>query len=171
MTLVQPISEGDNQTPAMFLHQNIRLLRKKLNLSQEELAFRVGLNRGNIASYEKGTAEPRICNLLKLSEVFGVSAIDLAHRDLSCAASPEPCPPLQLNSGLDSNMQQIQERAEEITAVINSLYTCFQFKIKSLPEASPEILALQVHFDQMREAAQALIQDHLALIDHIRQYK
>lgn len=171
MTVLQPISEGESQTPAMFLHKNIRLLRKKLNLSQEELALRVGLNRGNIASYENGTAEPRICNLLKLSEVFGVSAIDLAHRDFSCVSNAEPCPQFSINPGFERSVQQIQDRAEEITAVINSLYTCFQFKIKSLPEATPEIMALQVHFDQMREAAQSLIQDHLSLIDHIRQYK
>ena len=67
----------------IYLNQNIRFLRKRLSLSQEELANRVGLNRGNIASYENGTAEPRICNLLKLSTLFGISIMDITQKDLS----------------------------------------------------------------------------------------
>jgi transcriptional regulator with XRE-family HTH domain len=65
-----------------FLPQNLRNLRKRMNLSQEQFAKRIGLNRGNIASYEKGTAEPKICNLLKMANLFGVSILDLTARDL-----------------------------------------------------------------------------------------
>ena len=59
------------------LKLNIRYLRKKMNLSQEELANAIGLNRGNIASYESGTAEPKIANLVKMSKLFSVPLADL----------------------------------------------------------------------------------------------
>lgn len=73
----------NGMTVSSVLSQNIRYLRKRQELSQEELALRVGLNRGNIASYENGTAEPKICNLLKLAQIFGISVTDLTQKDLS----------------------------------------------------------------------------------------
>lgn len=153
----------------MYLNQNIRALRKKLNLSQEELALRVGLNRGNIASYENGTAEPKICNLLKLSQIFGVSVIDLANRDLSAEIAgwnAEPAIAVAAEPLHDPNqLLQLRDRANEFSHVINSLYTCFQFKLKSMTECAPEIQALQVHFEQMKEVSQSLINDHLELLD------
>lgn len=154
--------------PAMYLNQNIRALRKKLNLSQEELALRVGLNRGNIASYENGTAEPKICNLLKLSKIFGVSVIDLTNRDFSAEAigwAAEPAEVLVQPLHDPDQLLHLRDRATEISQVINSLYTCFQFKLKSMTECAPEIQALQVHFEQMKEVSQSLINDHLALLD------
>lgn len=156
--------------PAMYLNQNIRALRKKLNLSQEELAMRVGLNRGNIASYENGTAEPKICNLLKLSQIFGVSVIDLANRDLSAEITgwaTEPAAAAAIPFHDPDHLLQLRDRANEISQVIHSLYTCFQFKLKSMTECAPEIQALQVHFEQMKEVSQSLINDHLALLDII----
>ena len=58
---------------ATFLASNLRLLRKKFQWSQEEFASRVGLNRGNIASYENGSTEPKVQSLLKMSELFQLS--------------------------------------------------------------------------------------------------
>ncbi len=170
MTAQPQWSDQKNPQPDMYLHRNIRALRKKLSLSQEELAVRVGLNRGNIASYENGTAEPKICNLLKLSQIFGVSVIDLAHSDLSQSGAEGVDGSSQALNGYPNSetLRHFQERAEEISRVIHSLHTCFQFKLKSLPESSPEIQAIQVHFDQMREVSQALIDDHMALLEYIR---
>lgn len=65
------MEQQDNDvTNATFLALNLRLLRKKFQWSQEEFANRVGLNRGNIASYENGATEPKIYSLLKMSELF-----------------------------------------------------------------------------------------------------
>ena len=75
--------ESLNRMASNKLPQNIRYLRKRQELSQEELALRIGLNRGNIASYENGTAEPKICNLLKLAQTFGIPITDLTQKDLS----------------------------------------------------------------------------------------
>jgi transcriptional regulator with XRE-family HTH domain len=161
--------------PAMYLNLNIRALRKKLNLSQEELALRVGLNRGNIASYENGTAEPKICNLLKLSKIFGVSVIDLANRDLSVQITELETPELAAASAVPfhdpEQLLHLRDRANEISQVIHSLYTCFQFKLKSMTECAPEVQALQMHFEQMKEVSQSLINDHLALLDILSRNK
>ena len=65
-----------------YLAENIKYLRNKLGISQEKLAEMMGMNRGNIASYEKGMAEPRIENLLKLMTIFKVELNDLVKKDL-----------------------------------------------------------------------------------------
>ncbi len=47
---------------------NIKKIRKKENLSQEELAFKAGLHRTYIGSVERGERNITILNLIKISE-------------------------------------------------------------------------------------------------------
>ena len=47
--------------------------RKQLNLSQDELAKKVGVSRTIIGNYERNTNTPSIEVLLKLTKVFQVS--------------------------------------------------------------------------------------------------
>jgi transcriptional regulator with XRE-family HTH domain len=154
-----------------FLHQNIRLLRKQLKLSQEELANRVGLNRGNIASYENGTAEPKICNLLKLSNLFGVSIIDLTQKNLDDHSHlKEASNKFQkLNANEKELMDQFAKRAEELQSVIQSIHTCFQFKAKSMQgfEQSREMMIIAMKFEELFDASENLLHNHHALIDFI----
>ncbi len=65
------------------LPQNIKHLRKLKKWSQTELAEHLGCNRGNIASYEKGVAEPNTRLLMRLSKVFDASIAQLVGEDLS----------------------------------------------------------------------------------------
>lgn len=62
---------------------NLRFLRKSRKLSQEQLAEEVGLNRGNIASYEKGDAEPNMENTLKFVKYFNIDMSDMLEKDLT----------------------------------------------------------------------------------------
>lgn len=154
----------------IFLHQNIRCLRKKLNLSQEELANRIGLNRGNIASYENGTAEPRICNLLKLSNLFGITIMDLTQRDLRDEKAFNSAVQnfQQLSEGERDLIHQFLIKAEEIEAVFRGLYTCCRFKANGLGEVPKDTQILLSNFEQLYEAAQTLLFEHKALIDFIK---
>lgn len=73
----------------LFIAQNLRFLRKKLGLSQQALAEKIGLNRGNIASYEKGSAEPSAQNLLKVSTFFKVDLVDFIDKNLAEAENQD----------------------------------------------------------------------------------
>ena len=159
---------NDNYT--IYLHQNIRFLRKRLSMSQEELAGRIGLNRGNIASYENGTAEPKICNLLKLSSLFGVSIMDLTQRDLNDEeALAEASKAFQQISERERELvEQFTHKAREIEAVFNGLYTCCHFKTSSIGEMPKDMQILFSNFEQLHEAAQTLLCSHKALLDFIR---
>lgn len=158
------------QTATIFLPNNIRCLRKQRNLSQEELGNQVGLNRGNIASYEKGTAEPKICNLLKLSHLFEVSIIDLTQKDLSDEATLTAASNnyQKVSQGEREVIRQFIHRAEELQKVIHGLHTCHQFKLKSFSDLPKDMQIMMVNFDQLFDCAQALLNNHTALIDFIK---
>lgn len=65
-----------------ILSKNLRYLRKLSGLSQEAFAKKVGLNRGNIASYEKAAAEPSIENLLKITRFLNIDLVDFLDKNL-----------------------------------------------------------------------------------------
>ena len=160
--------EKDNN--ATFLATNLRLLRKDLNYSQEELAGKVGLNRGNIASYENGSAEPRICNLIKLATLFRVSIIDLTQRDLRKIKARSAHKLQDLSAIVDGDRQRMDEfvrKAEEIETVFKSLHNCCRFKTKTLGEVPRDMQILLMNFEQLHEAAQSLLCEHKALLDYI----
>ncbi len=74
----------------MILAQNIRYLRKKKNLTQEQLARKLGLNRPAIGAYEEGRAEPRLKTLQALAHFFEVSLDQLVNEDLETGTATEP---------------------------------------------------------------------------------
>lgn len=62
---------------------NIKYLRKKNNLTQQEFADKIGLKRSLIGSYEEKRAEPKSENLIKIANFFGISTDDLVTERLS----------------------------------------------------------------------------------------
>jgi transcriptional regulator with XRE-family HTH domain len=56
-----------------MLGKNIAFLRKKKNLTQYELADKLGFSRGKLANYEQGTREPDYETLKKIAGFFEVS--------------------------------------------------------------------------------------------------
>ena len=61
----------------MSIGEQIRRYRREQDLTQAELADRVGINKQNISRYESGRVEPRKTTLRKLAEVFGISIDEL----------------------------------------------------------------------------------------------
>ena len=57
----------------MTFKDNLLRLRKENNLSQEDLAEKLGVSRQAISKWETGTAAPELANLYALCELFGVS--------------------------------------------------------------------------------------------------
>lgn len=66
-----------------YFADNLKFLRKKQGMSQGQLADNLALNRGNIASYEKGIAEPSMDNLMKIVKYFNIEFRDLVETDLA----------------------------------------------------------------------------------------
>jgi transcriptional regulator with XRE-family HTH domain len=65
------------------LNENIRVLRKKLSLTQDQFAQKLGIKRSLIGAYEEGRAEPKLELLQKMAEVFGISVDDLIGKEFT----------------------------------------------------------------------------------------
>lgn len=64
-----------------MFRDNLITLRKLHNISQEELAERVGISRQTLSKYEIGESIPDIEKTKAIADVFGVSLDDLVNYD------------------------------------------------------------------------------------------
>lgn len=162
-------SFNENFDP-VFLSDNIRSLRKLRNWSQEELAQKIGLNRGNIASYEKGTAEPKICNLLKLAQLFGVSIFDLTGKDLRNGEEGAQLAVVGPFSMQDQErLQALVTRFKELEKVVESIYNCHCFNMKHTDDPDKDLQTLNLHFEQLHQVTHALLKSHQNLLDFVQE--
>lgn len=69
------------------LNENIRILRRRLSLTQDQFAQRLGIKRSLVGAYEEGRAEPRLELLQKMAELFSISVDLLIGKDYSSATS------------------------------------------------------------------------------------
>lgn len=67
----------------MKFGDNLKKLRKLRKLSQEELAFKVGVSRQSVSKWETGEAYPEMNNILELCKIFRCNINDLIHEDMS----------------------------------------------------------------------------------------
>ncbi len=63
--------------PRKKLGNNIKQLRKKLDLSQEQLAEKADLHRTYIGGIERGERNVSLDNIVAISRALGVSASEL----------------------------------------------------------------------------------------------
>lgn len=59
----------------------IKLERTKLNISQEDLAFRANVNKNTIGAIERGTQSPTFDTLESIAEAFGITVQELCNFD------------------------------------------------------------------------------------------
>lgn len=69
--------------------ENIKYLRKKIGLTQEQFAERIEIKRSLVGAYEEGRADPRIGNLINMAKVFGTSVDILINKDVSRLSESE----------------------------------------------------------------------------------
>ena len=67
----------------MYLKENLKLLRKRLKRSQEEVAKSLNITRSAYNSYENGVAEPGIGSLLRIADFFHINLDKLVKINLA----------------------------------------------------------------------------------------
>lgn len=70
----------------MSIADNIKKLRAKYDLTQDELGEIAGVSGGAVSTWERGTAEPRMGAIQKIADYFNISKADI----VSDAESLEP---------------------------------------------------------------------------------
>lgn len=91
----------------MRFDENLRILRKEKDYSQEYLAEKLGVTRQTISKWENGTAMPDLKKLIELADFFEVSMDDLLGLDYK-TINPE--------SNIDSGSCNDYNEAEAILA-------------------------------------------------------
>ncbi|OFX61686.1 MAG: hypothetical protein A2046_04650 [Bacteroidetes bacterium GWA2_30_7] len=66
-----------------LIGKNIRLLRKQMGITQEELAKKAGIKRSLIGSYEEGRAVPKMPVLQTIAHIFNINIDSLISKDFS----------------------------------------------------------------------------------------
>lgn len=61
----------------MVFNKNLTLYRKKKGLSQEQLAFQIGVSRQAVSKWETGLSQPELANIEKICEVLEISPNEL----------------------------------------------------------------------------------------------
>lgn len=84
----------------MTIGENIQYYRKKIGLSQENLASLLYVSRQTISLWETGQTMPTIDNLIRLREIFGTSA-DAILCETDPDLSKQPSVSLQQNSDVE----------------------------------------------------------------------
>ena len=67
----------------MYLHLNIKHLRRSKGMSQIELGEYLEVGSNMISNYEKGKSSPRLEGFLKMAELFEVNLDDFVYTDLT----------------------------------------------------------------------------------------
>ena len=70
-----------------FINENIKFLRKKEGLTQEQFSQKIGIKRSLVGAYEEGRAEPGYDNLIKMAELFKVTLDNMITHDFKNTAS------------------------------------------------------------------------------------
>ncbi len=65
------------------ISENIRYMRRKLGLTQEQFSARIGIKRSLLGAYEEARAEPRLELLQEMARQFGTTVDVLIGTDLS----------------------------------------------------------------------------------------
>ena len=65
----------------MDLAKNIKFYRKSMNLTQEELAVKLGGKKSLVSNYENGHSTPDIFVIIKLADIFDVTIDELVGRN------------------------------------------------------------------------------------------
>jgi len=101
-----------------MIGQNIKYLRNKNKLSQQELSEKLSVPRSSLSDYERGHTQVSIDILIRLSDIFDVKIDDLlksnlSHQDLEIIRNKElRVLAISYDADNNSNIELVQTKAE-----------------------------------------------------------
>jgi transcriptional regulator with XRE-family HTH domain len=117
---------------------NIRYLRKKNRLSQQELAEQLSIPRSTLSDYEREHTQVNMDNLLKLSDIFNITIdnlikTNLSHTELEIVRNPDfKVLAISVDSENNNNIELVETKA---SAGYLSSFTDPEY-IRDLPKIS-----------------------------------
>lgn len=71
-----------------MISENLTLLRKRADFTQEAVAEKIGVSRQTVAKWESGESVPDVLHADRLAELFDVTLDDLLHTSLNAEGVP-----------------------------------------------------------------------------------
>ncbi len=99
----------------MIFSENLAMLRRNLNITQDELANYLKVSRSTIAGYETRNREPEYHILVKIADYFQVSIDSLLGHKIDTV----PCPPENIVA--NSDMLSLKDISPENEATTKEL--------------------------------------------------
>lgn len=157
------------------LSYNIRLLRKKSGMSQEELANRLNIKRSNIAAYESKNVEPRLKIILEMARLFNISVKALIESRISDSLD-FPSFEKVMTSSKDDNSFDLKDnedvnvfinKSEKIRKVLEGFKAFYTFKKNAIVVDSPEKEKLTFDIDNFIQLMEHLLSYNESVIKAI----
>ncbi len=111
--------------------ENLKMIRKQSQLSQEELGKKINVSKQTISKYEKGIAEPNFHTLVEISKVFNCSLDSLVFGNVKLKNKN----PALLNLEIEKKMNLF---TKEISDAINNYFE-YDNNLDSTEEYSEEL--------------------------------
>jgi transcriptional regulator with XRE-family HTH domain len=149
-----------------YLSSNLRYLRKRKKLSQQQFADVLNIKRSNIAAYETKNVEPRLALINTMAEYFGVSLSDIISVDLKERArlavfggSAITDNEHRQHTGMVKlqHLQEFHDQSERIRKMLDGFKVFYQYK-KEINEKMQE--------DRLNHD----VENFLIFIDHMLEY-
>lgn len=163
--------------------KNLKLLRTQKKLSQEQFATEIGLNRGNIASYEKGTAEPNMSNVLRIVKYFNIDLGDIVEKDLtvseefskdiieSPAAPVMDAPEEHMIEELEDHTQKLErflKQSNDMQKIVEGFKSYYLMK-KS--RGASDVETLVRNYEDLLDMMEAMLESNTELIKELEKEK
>lgn len=116
----------------MDLSEKILMLRKKNNLSQEQLAEKLGVSRQAVSKWESRQATPDIDKIVSISEIFGVST-DYLLKDQSEIKEVKQNEEIGSNSQWNPNQDSYRNTTTSTSAVISLVFGILSLVLTPTP--------------------------------------
>lgn len=168
-----------------FFARNLKFLRVSKKLTQESLAQAIGMNRGNIASYEKGSAEPSLGNLHKIAKFFDVDIglmiendLEELFRDNGTTHENETMEGEVLNSDrvikdkliLNKNLvEEFKEKSDSMVKILEGFRQFHKFKMESTDDFSDDVKKMSMDYEKLLDVLDQVLKTNKSLIDWIEE--
>lgn len=101
---------------ALFFNNNLKHVRKMLNVSQQELADQINMDRSTISRWENNEMEATLDNAIQVANAFNISIADFIARDLTKLGTDSL---LKLSSGCSYNEAIENQKNIDLNSELN----------------------------------------------------
>jgi len=112
--------------------ERLKQLRNNANLTQQDVARLLGVERSTYVKYERGQSDPPTATLVRLADYFGVSVDFIIGR--ACEQVPAPVPVAPVVSEADMRLLSMFHALDSMAQarILNAL----DFEYQAIPQES-----------------------------------